>query len=242
MPGDEKGVERRSVYRATPEPSGRFEVEVKTASGQCFTGAAVAVSVEGIGVRFRKGRNPVLAIGEPVTLSFRLPHLSHRIELGATPTNCLAQTSYWRYGFQFCDKLEAPAEFSARFYQVFNRRRAYRVEPAAGDIVEVKLVAAGSSATVRLENISATGIALSTDSASAQILTQAQQATLCFRLPDGQELTLVANLRHSHTEDQRTYWGLEFDQARTEQFQLQQQVIMDFVMRRLLEKSLTDAA
>jgi hypothetical protein len=215
---------------------------VKTSSGHCFTGEAIGVTVEGIGVRFRKRPNPVLAIGEPVTLSFRLPHLSHRIELGATPINCLAQGSCWRFGFQFSDKLEAPAEFAARFYQVFNRRHAYRVEPNALDVVEVTVVAAGSSVAAKLENISATGIAVSTDSASAQILTEAQHGTLNFRLPDEQALTLVANVRHSHEQNQRTYYGLEFDQAKTEHFHLQQQVIMDFVMRRLLEKTLTDAA
>ena len=243
MPVREKGAERRSLYRAPSQSSGNFEVEVKTSSGHCYTGEAVGASVEGIGVRFPKRPGTVLTIGEPVTLSFRLPHLSHRIELGATPTNSLAQASCWRYGFQFNDKLDAPAEFAARFYRVFNRRRAYRVEPNSASAVEVTVVAGETAQTAKLDNISATGIALSIDGDSVEPLARSERWVLSFCLPDTEErLTMVATVRHSDRTRQQRSYGLEFNPNETEHFEIQQQVIMDFVMRRLLEKTLTDAA
>ena len=250
MPLREKGVERRSLYRAPSQSSGTFEVEVKTSSGHCFTGEAVGASAAagsipggGIGVRFLKRPGAGLAIGEPVTLSFRLRHLSHRIELGATPTNSLAQASCWRYGFQFNDKLQAPAEFAARFYQVFNRRRAYRVEPNDASAVEVGVLAGELALSATLENISATGIALSIEDDSVDPLARSERWRLSFGLPDTEEwLTVVANVRHSDRTRQPRFYGLEFDPNETEHFEIQQQIIMDFVMRRLLEKTLTVAA
>jgi hypothetical protein len=212
------------------------DFEVTTSDGSAYAGAVVGVTVEGTGALFSNDTAPRLEIGEQIKLAFTAPDLAERIEIYATVASCLAQSTRWRYGFRFHERVEAPENAAVPFYRIFNRRRAHRLVPEANHLVTVTMELEECSVECLLRDISAIGAGIISEAELSAEQTAREPASLVLQLP-GSERTLrfAARVRHHTTDDGLHRYGLELDQAVTNDFESQQHEIMQYVMRSLLE-------
>ena len=234
MSSDNKGSERRGLYRSTTtQPDVDFEV--MTCDGNAFSGEVVGATVEGTGALFYSETAPRLEIGEQTKLAFSAPELAERVEIDATVASCLVQSTRWRYGFCFHQRAEAPTN-AAAFYRIFNRRRTHRLMPQGEHLVTAALEVGQSSLECLLRDISAIGAGIVSETKLSTQQADQELASLSFQLP-GSERTLRFRIRvcHHTAEHMLDRYGVEFDPAATNDYESQRQEIMQYVMRSLLE-------
>jgi hypothetical protein len=230
-----KGAERRRLYRPTTTRSDVI-FEVISNDGNAYAGEIVGATVEGTGAFFSNDTAPRLEIGEQVKLAFTAPDLSERVEIGASVASCLVQSTRWRYGFRFHERVEAPENAATPFYRIFNRRRTYRLAPEPEHLVPVSLETEQCSVACLMRDISTTGAGIICEAELPSEHGAGEAISLSFQLPGSDRPSrFVARVRHHTTEDGLHHYGLEFDQATTDDFESQQHEIMQYVMRRLLE-------
>ena len=120
----------------------------------------------------------------------------------------------------------------------FNRRGAYRVAPAADSPVTLALnTADGSwSHTDKASDLSASGVGVLVDEATAKQMETAHELTLSLSLPGAHApLHFVSHVRRVIAKDAGHLVGLDFDPVNTDNFDALAERVVDYIMRRQRE-------
>ena len=237
MSTQSKGAERRSLYRTSTTRSD-VSFEILTNDGNSHSGEVVGATVEGTGALFSQDTAPRLEMGEQIKLVFSAPDLREQIEIDATVASCLVQSTRWRYGFRFQKRVEAPENAATPFYRIFNRRRTHRLVPEAEHFVPISLDTTEGAIEGLMRDISAIGAGVVSEAALSVEQMEADSISLSFHPPGGERaLCFGTRVRHHIIDEGLHRYGLEFDQATTNDFEAQQREIMQYVMRSLLQSA-----
>ena len=231
-------------YRTMPGGEERLDVAGKTASGEAFLGEIVALNSDGAVTHFARERKPRLAVGQRTMLTFTASWLAVPIEIEATVESREEREAFRCYRFLFEKSEGLESQLSEGLYQVCNRRSALRVEPHPKQPIEVALKIpqglAGESgdaselhATVRLRDISATGVGLILESHFERVFAAVDFAEMCFCLPPSSTpVHLAAWIRYRQLEGDSVRYGLQFTPKHSVRFEAQRVEIIDYVTRR----------
>ena len=221
----------REFYRVTPGEQEGLELALTPAPGETFQGAVLSLSVKGAGTLFPRDGSPALNIGERTTLRFVAPWLSKPLDIQATVRSRVEIGLFRRYGFEF-EIVEGSIPEHA--YRLFNRRRALRVHPLEGEVLEVTITSSsGSQVRGPLTDISTTGFGVFVQDVS---FAEAENVRVAFRLrPRETTLQLQAWSRTRRLVNEDFLYGMEFDPS-SEDFELHQVDISAYVMRRQNEQ------
>jgi hypothetical protein len=154
-----------------------------------------------------------------------------------------------RVTIHFAVEAEFQALLDSGVGVAFNRRFAYRVQPADGEPVgvtvhpaegapvEVIVEAAGTrpELTGRAEDISVTGVGFTIDSASAAGLSVGTRIVMVFQLPPGEDLVRISGqIRYRANTPSGQRVGADYERG-TPLFEVASEAITAYVMRRQRE-------
>ncbi len=235
--------ERRAIYRVTPDSADEMAVTLQTPSGQRSAAAVIDINVDGAGTRFASNEAIALGIGERVKLSLSSSRFSAPVELEATVVGKKERESEQDYSFHFQGQGNADTQFPHEFYEMFNRRGAYRaVEPENESPIDVGLRIPDSTGvrnvgTARLMNISATGMGAMAAPSTDQAMGDNQFVEISLGLPPNMAaINLAAWIHNRELQDKGIYYGLKFDARRSPDFLAMEEEIVDYVMCRYYDK------
>ncbi len=235
--------DRRSIYRVTPDSADNMAVTLRTPSGQQSAAEVVDINVDGAGTRIASGEAIALGIGERVRLSLSSSRFSAPVELEATVVGKKERESEQDYSFHFQGQGDVETQFPQEFYEMFNRRGAYRaVEPENENPIDVGLCIPDSAGvrsvgTARLINISATGMGAMAKLSTDQAMGDNQFVEISLGLPPNMTaINLGAWIHNREFQDKGIYYGLKFDARRSRDFLAMEEEIVDYVMCRYYDK------
>jgi hypothetical protein len=230
--------ERRQKTRASPKAEEIFEVAIRRARGEVFTGEVTDFTPEGLGVRFpRRANFGELHDRELVDLTVQAPHLRHPIQVRARVMSVRQSECEQHYGFRLLTRHVAGL---GGVHKVFNRRSSYRVEPnpAAPPIeVRVRAVAAPQKIhKVRLKTISP--MSLSVIGPTILDLGGDGHVELSFELPtSSRTVQLRGRVGRRAFERTGVQQVVTFDPEHSEDFSQNQAEVMDYVLFRYEQSS-----
>ncbi len=234
---------RRASYRVTPDSADEMAVTLQTLSGQHSAAEVIDINVDGAGTRFASDEAIALGIGERVKLSLSSSRFSAPVELEATVVGKKERESERDYSFHFQGQGKIDTEFPQEFYEMFNRRGAYRaVEPENENPIDVGLRIPDSAGIrsvgiARLMNISATGMGALAEPDTDQVMGDNQFVELSLGLPPNMTaINLGAWIHNREVQEQGIYYGLKFDAQRSQDFLAMEEEIVDYVMCRYYDK------
>ncbi len=240
-------VDVRRHYRVAPAEQHNVDVTVSTADGQSFPAELLDITIEGAGTRFRREVGPTLAIGQPATLTFKSARLQKPIRVQAKVRSRVELGAFrsYRYGFEFDERDELERQLSGEIYRLFNQRSIYRVEPDPAQPIAVVIQPAASEAVAPavagfeahgfVKDLSSVGAAVLVDRKAEVTLAATDLVEVSFRLPGAaRALHFTAWIRHRELQDERVCYGLEFDAARSQRFQHEQNELLKYARRRQL--------
>ncbi|MEE8169227.1 MAG: PilZ domain-containing protein [Phycisphaerae bacterium] len=234
-------MNRRKRYRVVPEKPGDVQISVRAQGGDPLEGEPVDLNLDGAGVcflslHFDQARHPpILAVGRQVELSFKFHDGINVVTAAATVTRRGDGSSSRHYGFRFCDHQQLESQLSARLYSFFNRRGAYRVEPARGTPVHVNLIVDpdGSQIQAQIIDVSVTGIGFYLPAEAELELATSDRIVVSIPLPDSpQPLNLPCIIRSRQLAGpDLVHYGVEFDLEHSRDRERQQDAILDYVLK-----------
>ncbi len=185
-------MNQRRWYRVVPEKPGDVQISVRAQGGPPLEGEPVDLSLDGAGVWFlslyfdQARHPPILAVGRQVELSFKFHDDINVVTAAATVTRRGDGSGSRHYGFRFCDHQQLESQLRGRFYSFFNRRGAYRVQPAQDTPVHVNLIGdpGGSQLQAQIVDVSATGIGLYMPAEAELELATSDRIIVAIPLPD----------------------------------------------------------
>lgn len=232
----------RAIVPIAPDRNAPLRLEVRTSHGERYAGEVTDAPRGCVGMRFPQVGLPPFAVGSQVTLALTSRHLPAPIELPATVLSRAEMDGYRRYSFRFEGQAASTHPVAEEFYRLFNRRSAERVEPPLDERVQVQLQvpqqrSPHSTLMADLKDISATGMSVVADPDIDYLLADTELVRVTIRLPTSdRDLECVAWIRSRALERGLLAYALQFDPDRSRDFYTQQEAIMDYVMRRLLEE------
>lgn len=233
---------RRAIVPIASDADIRLRIEVRAGDGHTYAGEVTDVPRGGVGMRFTQTPVPQLPVGKQVVLVLSSAHLSKSLELPAIVRWREEMRGVRGYRFHFNGQAAYSREVAKEFYRIFNRRGADRVEPRLDERVEVQITAlepglGRGALVVHLKNISASGMGILATADADYLLADVECVTVTLQLPTGDAtLRLSAWIRSRALEGDSIAYALEFDSQRTQEFFVQQEAIMDYVMGRLMEE------
>ena len=232
-------TDRRDIYRVVPERDEGLAVSMVAGEVNAPAEEIVDITLHGAGTRFALPDAPNLSDGDHVILVFTSPRLEAPVEVEATVTGRQEHAELRHFSFRFEQTEGLERELPAEFYRLFNRRGAYRAAQFE-DPVELGMRSDAQSAQdtrARLKNISATGLGAIAEPAAEESLGEAESVELALKLP-GRDRTLRIHawIRNREHLDDRVYYGLMFDAARTDHFLEMREEIVDYVLCRFQEQ------
>ena len=232
-------MEQRKQYRVRVQEGRILQIALLPAKGTSpCAGTIIDVSADGAAVRFPLADCPALALGATVELSVTSDQLKTPLLAHARVRHRIEEKDFRQYGFQFTDREQFERRLSPILNALFNRRRAYRVEPDSEAPVEVAVEAheGGTSVPGRLVNISAGGLQVRLPVDSDAALVDSDIVKLSFSLPQcPRPFALVGSVRSRFLDGMWVRYGIAFDQGRSGTFERQADGISDYVMRRQRE-------
>lgn len=205
---------------------------------QDITGEVVRSFGEGVETLFSRHEGPELPLGQTIQLTFFSADHRPRM-LRGTPTLRHDSAGYRRYSFRF----EESEEVRQGFLRMFNQRRAFRVDAGVNPPIDVHLTDAASDparsvpSAALLRSISSTGVGLAANAAIDLLFAKVESVRLRMTLPPlDSSLNLMAWIRNRRLQDQTVFYGLEFDPQRTVDYEAQEQIVLQYVMRRQREE------
>jgi hypothetical protein len=152
--------------------------------------------------------------------------------------------------FRFREAVNLEEALGSGVFSRFNRRRAFRVEPGAGDEIGIDLLGEGKVASGNLVDISTTGmgVGITVDGLTADmsrefggIFKPSDQVTLTFQ-PSGCDTILRVKgiIRNRKPKGRKNRYGVDFQWDQSDESQRQEEAIRSYVMRQqqfMLERS-----
>ena len=152
--------------------------------------------------------------------------------------------------FRFADTNNFEEALGSGVFSNFNRRSAFRVEPSAGEKIEIELAWGGEIASGNLVDISTTGMrvgiragSITVDLApeSGRTLGPLDPVILSFQLPGcNARLKVTGIIRNRNLKGEKDRFGIDFQWDQSDESQQQAEAIHGFVMREqqsMLERS-----
>ena len=210
---------RRSAYRVRPISTDRLALALVRDDKRHVPDEIADVTSGGASVRFVKGTAPSVVKGDEILVSIESPNLNGKAMIPATIvfTGDSATERLIGLAFEAGDTLSGRG--SESFFQLFNRRVAYRGaerDTAAEVSAAVMPVESAHDKNlffpVGVRNLSATGICLDVDTDPDVFMRERVHIRLALRLP-GQRKAQSINTRvcYRTTADQKVYYGCHFD-------------------------------
>jgi hypothetical protein len=206
--------------------------------GQLSDASFGGVRVELLGVEFGSRTPPVLQLGQEVVLSFSFTGVSQPVRARAVVVSRTDHGENRYYGFRFTNQAQFESQLSTRLYGLFNRRRAYRVQPqtASDSAVHVAIEPQKGRLCVRGQaaDLSVTGVGVRAPLKTEAALARTDHVTVTLSLPESTEtLRLAGVIRHRRVVSVTTaHYGIEFDFERSPEAEKQQGMILAYVMQR----------
>lgn len=152
--------------------------------------------------------------------------------------------------FRFREVVDLEVTLGSGVFSRFNRRRAFRVEPSAGDEIGIDLLGEGKVASGNLVDISTTGmgVGITVNGLTADmsrgfggIFKPLDQVTLSFQ-PSGCDtiLRVTGIIRNRKPKGKKNRYGVDFQWDQSDESQRQEEAIRSYVMRQqqfMLERS-----
>ncbi|MCH8342362.1 MAG: PilZ domain-containing protein [Planctomycetes bacterium] len=227
--------ERRAHYRVKVDAAAGLEVMMPNPGGSPYMGRMVDATASGVGVRFLPPNWPNLTVGHEIDLSFTSEKLNESLTVAVRVQNRTEEAGARRYGFRFLQPRQLDAHLLLTFREYFNRRKMVRASPEPDYLVRVTLEAGHGKPLVeaRLENISASGAAVSLEAELDAEFVETTRVGLSIQLPNRRRpVHVIGNIRHRQLVGARIHYGLEFDPELSEDFARQQDIINKYVRKR----------
>ncbi|MBL7224504.1 MAG: PilZ domain-containing protein [Desulfobacteraceae bacterium] len=150
--------------------------------------------------------------------------------------------------FRFADMVNLEEALGSGVLSSFNRRRAFRVAPNAGDKIEIELAWGGEGTSGSLVDISTSGIGITVDSITVDLdpevggtLGPLDRLTLSFQLPGCDTwLRMTGIIRNRNPKGKKIRYGIDFEWDQSGESQQQAEAIRGYLMRQqqsVLERS-----
>ena len=218
---------RRCAYRVRPISTDNVELVLIRADERHVPSEIADVTCNGASIRFVKGSGLVVDQGEHLQVSIDSPNLEQRATISAKVVFSGKTTTDSLIGLAF-DKPEELVELGKdEFFQLFNRRAAYRdvepePEPEPDTALAVAVMPVRSAPNnqlldpVGVKNISATGICLFVGPEPDDFMRDTSIVRLALRLP-GQRSTsdVVTRICYRTSRDEKVFYGCRFEWSET---------------------------
>jgi PilZ domain len=214
---------RRSAYRVRPISTDSLALSLTCDNQRYVPDEITDVTCKGASVRFVKDKAPPVVKGDDVLVAIESPNLDGKATLRGKVVFTGESTTERLIGLAFETTDELVGRGSENFFQLFNRRVAYRgVEstPAAELPAAVMPLATAHNNKlffpVTVRNISATGICLDVGREPDAFMCERVQIRLALRLP-GQRAAKEINTRvcYRTVAGEKIYYGCHFDWQET---------------------------
>ena len=151
---------RRTAGRADRTPESDLTVSLVPRSGDPVRLEWSDISVAGTKILAPAEFGSDLVEGAPVRLCFGVEDLNFRVNGRVVWCHDTADEAMISVGVDFAYLDPTISETHPELWVYFNRRKAFRVTPPLGEVLEVELSGPQGSASVRLVDISATGVSV----------------------------------------------------------------------------------
>ena len=220
---------RRSAYRVRPISTDRLALALLRDDKRHVPDEIADVTCNGASVRFIKGTAPVVAKGEEILVSIESPNLAGKATIMAKVVFTGDSTTERLIGLAFETSDDLVGRGSENFFQLFNRRVAYRgAEPDAAAAVTAAVTAAVMPLEtahdnklfypVTVRNLSATGICLDVGDEPDRFMRERAYIRLALRLPGQRSASeIITRVCYRTVADHKVYYGCHFDWQETPQ-------------------------
>ncbi len=205
--------------------------------GSPFVGRMVDTSACGVGVSFPQPNWPNLTVGQEIDLVFFSEKFNDPLTVAVRVQHRTEEAGARRYGFRFLHAEQLDAHLCLTFRQYFNRRQRLRVVPEPDHTAKVTIEAGHGEppAEARLENLSASGAAVSLEPGLDAEFAETTRVGFSMQLPKCRRpVHVMGNIRYRRFVGARIYYGIEFDPELSEDFARQQDIITKYLTK--LEK------
>lgn len=231
---------RRSAYRVRPIETDRLRLILKWRETRFEPFEVADVTRHGASVRFPKGVGPNVGKGDELAVEIDSPNLPGGATIPARVVFTGDSTTERMLGLAFRDAGGLDARATENFFQLFNRRAAYRdtqsnpsiplpatVKPLAMD-AENNLVF-----PVHVRNLSATGICLEVGAEADRFLREHGDIRVSLTLPGLQLPCDITTQVCYHSEiGGKIYHGCHFDWPATPHAQAILEALTDYTTQR----------
>ncbi|TDJ61602.1 MAG: PilZ domain-containing protein [Proteobacteria bacterium] len=223
MPEATLADNRRCAYRVRPISTDNLALALVRDNRNHIPHEVADITSKGASVRFVKGRAPPLVTGDKILVSIESPNLDGKATIMATVVFTGDSTTERLIGLAFDGTDDLEGRGSDSFFQLFNRRVAYRgVEPlSAAELPAVVMPLASAHDDkpvfpVTVRNISATGICLIVGKDPDAFMSERVNIRLSLTLP-GQRSARQIRTRvcYRTVVADKIYYGCHFDWQET---------------------------
>ncbi|MCH8152944.1 MAG: PilZ domain-containing protein [Planctomycetes bacterium] len=228
---------RRAHYRVDVDAAEGLAVTMHSPGSPPFVGRLVDTSACGVGVCFPQPNWPNLTVGQEIDLVFFSEKFNEPLTVAVRVQHRTEEAGARRYGFRFLHAEQLDAHLCLTFRQFFNRRKMLRVPPEPYHTAKVTLDAGHgeSPAEARMENLSASGAAVSLEAELDVEFAETTTVGFSMQLPKCRRpVDVMGNIHYRRLVGARIYYGIEFDPELSEDFERQQDIINKYLTK--LEK------
>jgi len=214
---------RRAAYRVRPIATDNLALALLCNDVRHVPREVADVTSKGASVRFAKGSGPAVTKGQPIDVAIESPNLLDTAKISAEVVFTGESTTERLIGLAFTATDGFSRRVSEDFFQLFNRRAAYRddmpkpvfnLDAAVMPLPSAKVNDLAFPVYVR--NISTTGICLVVNDEADRFLRERGQVRLALKLPASDHAgEIVTKVCYRTTSDQRIYYGCHFDWMET---------------------------
>lgn len=231
---------RRSAYRVRPIETDRLRLILKWRETRYEPFEVADVTRHGASVRFPKGIGPGVDKGDQLAVEIESPNLRGGATIAARVVFSGDSTTERMLGLAFSDADGLDARATENFFQLFNRRAAYRDAQSNPSIplpATVKPLASAAQNNlvfpVHVRNLSATGICLEVGEETDRFMVERGDIRVSLTLPGIQlPCDITTNVCYRSAIAGKIYYGCHFDWPATPHAQAILEALTDYTTER----------
>jgi hypothetical protein len=210
---------RRNAYRVQPASIDHLDIALVRNHKRLVPDEIGDVTLQGASLRFGKEKASELKKGDEVMVLIMSPDLDGGADVRAQVVFTGDSPNGRLIGLSFDQTEELLNRGQRQFFQLFNRRIAYRgVQPESTSelttaVMPIKTAhAADTRHSVSVRNISTTGICVGIDTAGDAFMRERKNIRVCLKLPDqDQECVIAARVCYRSEIASAIYYGCHFE-------------------------------
>jgi hypothetical protein len=231
---------RRSAYRVRPIETDRLRLILKWRDTRYEPFEVGDVTRHGASVRFPKGVGPGVRKGDEVAVEIESPNLHGGATIAARVVFSGDSTTERMLGLAFDDAEGLDARATESFFQLFNRRVAYRdsqSNPSTPLPATVKPLATAAQNNllfpVTVRNLSATGICLDVGEEADRFMVERGDIRVSLTLPGIQQpCDIITTVCYRSVIAGKIYYGCHFDWPATPRAQAILEALTNYTTER----------